>query len=54
MKREVSSRMEVPVCCETPMEKSGAKYTSGEGWSDRYFCLICRSEKWFKIGDVKK
>lgn len=51
---EVSSRIEVQVCCEASMERSGTKYTSGEGWSDHYVCLVCRSDKWIKIGDAKK
>lgn len=56
MKRgiDVSSRREVQVCCETPMERSGTKYTSGEGWFDHYVCLVFRSDKWIKIGAAKR
>jgi len=46
--------IEIPMCCEKPMEQSGSTYEKGEGWADRYVCLVCRSEKWIKIGDTKK
>ena len=51
---DVSSRREVQVCCETSMERSGTTYTSGEEWSDHCVCLVCRSDKWIKIGAEKR
>jgi len=46
--------VEIPICCEKPMKKSGSAYEQGEGWWDRYVCRVYISEKIIKIGDAKK
>ncbi len=47
--REMGTVVEIPMCCEKSMEKSGFAYEHGEGWWDRYLCPICGSSKLVKI-----
>jgi len=47
--KEMGTGVEIPICCEKSMKKSGFAYEHGQGWWDRYICPKCGSNKLVKV-----